>query len=87
MQSVRGHLQSAEYTQVSNTTQESRKVDRKIDIRALASHSEGSRDEETLLLEAERLRKQTWWQKLSQCINMAGTWLFLHVLFVSPAHL
>ena len=38
---------------------------------------------QTLLEEQETLKKQSWWQKLSQSINLAGTWLFLQVLFVS----
>lgn len=38
---------------------------------------------QTLLEEQETSKKQSWWQKLSQSINLAGTWLFLQVLFVS----
>jgi hypothetical protein len=37
----------------------------------------------TLLEEQKTSKKQSWWQKLSQSINLAGTWLFLQVLFVS----
>ena len=70
--------------EISTDVQESRKTDTKIDIKAFASHLEADRDEVALLPETKPLRKQTWWQKLSQSLNMAGVWLFLRVLFVSP---
>ena len=67
--------------------QESRKEDRKIDITVLASHLDTDRDKVALLPEPKPFRKQTWWQKLSQSVNLAGVWLFLRVLFVSKAPL
>ncbi len=86
--SVRRHGRCPEWwstLEISTGVQESRKTDTKIDINVFASHSEADRDEVALLSEARSSRKQTWWQKLSQSLNMAGVWLFLRVLFVSPS--
>ena len=48
-----------------------------------ASQVNLAESKQTLLEEQETLKKQSWWQKLSQSINLAGTWLFMQVLFVS----
>ncbi len=48
-----------------------------------ASQAKLAESKQTLLEEHNILEKQSWWQKFSQSINLAGTWLFMQVLFVS----
>lgn len=62
--------------------QEFTKEDRKLKLSVHASHSAHARVEDPLLPD-KRMNKQLWWQRISQSINLAGTWLFLQILFVS----
>ena len=65
--------------------QESPRKGRKIGSTVLESESDLSKAEEAPLLEEADLKKQSFWQKLSQIINLPGIWLFLQILFVSHA--
>lgn len=58
------------------------KVEREVPVNVHAGASAHATGENAPLTVNEHKAKKSWWQKLSQSINLAGAWLFLQVLFV-----
>ena len=58
------------------------KVESKVAVNVHAGAQAHARGEKALLMANEHKAKKSWWQKLSQSVNLAGAWLFLRILFV-----
>ena len=58
------------------------KLERKVAVNVHAGASAHAMGEDALLMVDKHKTQKSWWQKISQSINLAGTWLFLRVLFV-----
>ena len=58
------------------------KLAKKVSVSVHAGASAHATGEDALLMVDKHKAQKSWWQKLSQSINLAGAWLFLRVLFV-----
>ena len=58
------------------------KLEKDVPVNVHAGASAHATGKNAPLTVDEHTAKKSWWQKLSQSINLAGAWLFLQVLFV-----